>query len=72
MDPVKVLAFAKALGARPTQTLIVGCEPGPIDCDDDEMRMGLSAPVHAAVDGAAYMVDELVQQLLSERAGVKS
>src|SRR5947209_16968573 len=28
MDPVKVLAFARALGARPIRTLLVGCEPG--------------------------------------------
>jgi hydrogenase maturation protease len=27
MDPVKVLAFARTLGARPIHTLVVGCEP---------------------------------------------
>jgi hydrogenase maturation protease len=27
MDPVKVLAFARTLGARPIHTLLVGCEP---------------------------------------------
>ena len=27
MDPLKVLAFARTLGARPVRTLLVGCEP---------------------------------------------
>jgi hypothetical protein len=27
MDPVKVIKFARALGAKPTRTLVVGCEP---------------------------------------------
>lgn len=72
MDPVKVLAFAGALGARPTHTLIVGCEPGPLEGDgNEEMRMGLSAPVQAAVDEAVRMVDGLVQKLLVARECVE-
>ena len=27
MDPVKVIKLSRALGARPTRTLVVGCEP---------------------------------------------
>lgn len=73
MDPVTVLAFAGALGAQPIHTLIVGCEPGPLEEDDDEaMRMGLSAPVRAAVDDAVRMVDKLVQELLLSRELVES
>lgn len=73
MDPVKVLAFAVALGARLPHTLVVGCEPGPLDGNgDDELRMGLSAAVQAAVDEAVRMVDELVQERLVARERVES
>lgn len=65
MDPVKVLAFARALGARPIRTLLVGCEPTPIaeDSDYTEMQIGLSDPVQAAVTEAVKMIDSLVLQL---------
>lgn len=66
MDPVKVLAFATTLGARPMRTLLVGCEPASpgSNTDDMEMQMGLSEPVRAALDEAATMIDTLVAQLL--------
>jgi hydrogenase maturation protease len=67
MDPVKVLAFAKALGVRPIRTLLVGCEPSPIDEGNDytEMQMCLSEPVQTAVDEAVKMIDSLVEELLA-------
>ncbi len=70
MDPVKVLAFARTLGARPIHTLLVGCEPAPFGGGEDyaEMQMGLSKPVQAAVDEAVKMIDSLVEELL-QRAG---
>ena len=66
MDPVKVLAFARALGARPIHTLLVGCEPALLNKseDDAEMQMGLSEPVQAAIDEAVVMIDSLVEELL--------
>ena len=66
MDPVKVLAFARALGAQPIHTLLVGCEPAPFGGGEDyaEMQMGLSEPVQAAVDEAVKMIDSLVEKLL--------
>ncbi|MGZ3673704.1 MAG: hydrogenase maturation protease [Ktedonobacterales bacterium] len=73
MDPVTVLAFARTLGAQPIHTLVVGCEPGPLEEDgDDAMRMGLSAPVWAAVDEAVRMVDRLVRELMFAREPVES
>ncbi len=68
MDPLKVLAFARTLGARPIRTLLVGCEPAKIIGIEDysEMEMGLSEPVQAAVAGAAEMIDTLVERLLAE------
>ncbi len=62
MDPVKVLAFARTLGARPIHTLLVGCEPSVFGGGEDytEMEMGLSEPVQAAVDEAVKMIDQLI------------
>jgi hydrogenase maturation protease len=66
MDPVKVLAFARTLGALPIYTLVVGCEPSPFGADEDytEMQMGLSEPVSAAVDEAVKVLDSVVENLL--------
>ncbi|HCI82403.1 MAG TPA: hydrogenase maturation protease [Ktedonobacter sp.] len=65
MNPVKVLAFARTLGAHPIHTLLVGCEPSTFAGDQDyaEMEMGLSAPVQAAIDEAVKMIDSLVVDL---------
>jgi hydrogenase maturation protease len=67
MDPLKVLAFARTLGARPIKTLLIGCEPSEVTANDDylDMRMGLSEPVRAAVDEAVKMLDALIEQLLA-------
>jgi hydrogenase maturation protease len=67
MDPVKVLAFARTLGARPIHTLLVGCEPTIPGAGEDyeEMQMGLSEPVQAAVDEAVKMIDSLIEKLVS-------
>lgn len=64
MDPVKVLAFARTIGAQPIHTLLVGCEPtGSNDGGGySEMQMGLSEPVQAAVDEAEKMIDSLVEK----------
>ncbi len=65
MDPVKVLAFARTLGARPIHTLLVGCEPAIFSESEDyaEMQMGLSEPVQAAIDEAVKMIDSLIQEM---------
>jgi hydrogenase maturation protease len=68
MDPVKVIRLARALGARPTRTLVVGCEPqvipgrrgGSQTHPYDDMLMELSEPVRAAVEEAAKLVKSLV------------
>ena len=63
MDPVKVLAFARTLGARSIHTLLVGCEATVPNSDGEyeEMQMGLSKPVQAAVPEAVTMVETLIQ-----------
>jgi hydrogenase maturation protease len=67
MDPVKVLAFARTLGARPIHTLLVGCEPALQNKSEDyaEMQTGLNEPVKAAIDEAVKMIDSLVDELLA-------
>lgn len=67
MDPLKVLAFARTLGAKPIRTLLVGCEPSLVTGNEDymDMQMGLSEPVQAAVDEAVKMIDALVDQLFT-------
>ena len=68
MDPVKVILLSRALGARPTRTLIVGCEPQVIVSgeDYDDMLMELSEPVRAAVEEAVKLVESLVEEIGGE------
>jgi hydrogenase maturation protease len=62
MDPVRVLNLAASQGTISAQVLVVGCEP--LDFGDElEGRMGLSAPVQAAVEEAAKMVLELAARI---------
>lgn len=65
MDPVRVIRFARALGARPTRTLVVGCEPRTVLSGEayDDMLMELSEPVLAAVDGAVELVELVVEEM---------
>src|ERR687897_1561811 len=68
MDPAKVIKLARALGARPTRTLVVGCEPQVLVSgeDYDVMLMELSEPVRAAVEEAAKLVESLVGEIAAE------
>jgi hydrogenase maturation protease len=65
MDPVKVIKLSRALGAKPTRTLVVGCEPQVVLSgeDYDEMLMELSEPVRAAVEEAVKLVESLVKEI---------
>jgi hydrogenase maturation protease len=64
MDPVKVLALARALGGVPPRTLVLGCEPATrMDETSEEIVASLSEPVLAALDGAERLLGELVEEL---------
>ncbi len=65
MDPVKVIKFARALGTKPTCTLIVGCEPQVVVSGEnyEDMLMELSEPVRAAVGEAVKLVESLVEEI---------
>jgi hydrogenase maturation protease len=71
MDPVKVLKLARVMGAKPTRTYVVGCEPERIpEGDHPDVLMELSASAQAAVPEAVSMVIDLVQQLSALEGGV--
>jgi hydrogenase maturation protease len=65
MDPAKVIKLSRALGAKPTRTLVVGCEPRVVLSgeDYDDMSMELSEPVQAAVGEAVNLVESLVEEI---------
>lgn len=67
MEPLKVLAFAHRLGARPRRVLVVGCQPAPLESEEqfDDVQVGLSEPVRAAVDEAVTMVESLIERVLA-------
>jgi hydrogenase maturation protease len=64
MHPARVLAAMKAMGGAVEWLRLVGCEPGPLP-DDDELAMGLSAPVEAAVEPAIGLVERLLAEVLA-------
>jgi hydrogenase maturation protease len=67
MDPVKVLRLAAAMDGRAQRLLLVGCEPtSPGKAED--MQMGMSEPVRAAVDEAVGLVESLAARLLRGEA----
>lgn len=67
MNPMKVLAMAKALGAEPKPIYVVGCEP---NTEEDPERMGLSPPVALAVDEAVAMIHSLIEKISAEHQAV--
>ena len=72
MDPLKVLAFAKTLGAQPIHTLLVGCEIANVGGEDyEEMQMGLSEPVQAAIPEAVELIDRLIGDWFPEYSKIK-
>jgi hydrogenase maturation protease len=66
MDPVTVLALARALGGSIPRTLVVGCEPASVMTgDEDEIAAELSDPVQGALDAAVDLVESLLDDLIA-------
>jgi hydrogenase maturation protease len=65
MDPVKVLALARTLGAESLpRTLIVGCEPQMrMNAGDEHIRAELTEPVRASLERALAIVEDLLTDL---------
>ena len=59
MDPGTVLRFVKATGGWPGKVVVIACEPAQVD----EVAIGLSEPVGAAVEGAVQLVVETIEEL---------
>ena len=53
MDPQTVLRFVRAVGGWPGKVVVIACEPAEIE----EMGIGLSDEVGAAVDRAVELVE---------------
>ena len=67
MNPMRVLAIAKSMGARFRKVFVIGCEPTLETIDPDGSgEMGLSEPVRQAVEEAVTLIECLVAQLASE------
>jgi len=60
MNPTNVLRTIQSMGGAPSRILLVGCEPA--DLGGEEGRLGLSDPVHAAVDEAIAMIETLISK----------
>lgn len=58
--PERALAAAQAMGGRLRFVRVVGCEPAEVPGADD-ISVGLSPPVAAAVDGAVSLVESLLE-----------
>ena len=65
MNPVAVLQLVSALGGQVRGMLVVGCEPASVE-PDAEGRIGLSAPVGAAVNEAVRVIEDLIMRQCSE------
>ena len=59
MDPQTVLRFVKAIGGWPGKVVVVACEPEQVE----EVGIGLTPRVAAAVDGAVALVVATVEEL---------
>jgi len=62
MNPAAVLQLARGMGPLRGRIVLVGCEPETLG--GDEGYMGLSDTVSAAVEGAARLIEDLVEKLL--------
>jgi hydrogenase maturation protease len=66
MDPVRVLGLARTLGSLPPRVLVLGCEPATeMSLDDEELVMGLSPAVAAAIEPAVELAESLLEDLLA-------
>jgi hydrogenase maturation protease len=63
MDPLRVLALARRLGAVPPRVLVVGCEPAVVvPAGDERVVMELSPLVRDAARRAVELVERLIEE----------
>ncbi|MCW2963942.1 MAG: hydrogenase maturation protease [Actinomycetia bacterium] len=59
MDPETVLRFVKTTGGWPGQVVVIACEPEQVE----EVGIGLTPSVAAAIDDAVALVVQTVEEL---------
>jgi hydrogenase maturation protease len=64
MNPMNVLRLVKSMGGQPPPLRVVGCEPAVLGTEED-MVMGLSEPVQAAVAEAICLIEALIAEVLA-------
>jgi hydrogenase maturation protease len=64
MDPHTVLRFVSAVGGWPGKVVVIGCEPGEVD----DVGIGLTPAVAAAVQRALALVRETIDELRTDAA----
>ena len=64
MDPATVLRFVRAVGGWSGKVVIVACEPGEVE----DLGIGLSPALEAAVDQAIALIDETIAELQTDAA----
>jgi hydrogenase maturation protease len=65
LDPVRVLSFARSVGAEFKKILLIGCEPLITDREDTG-HIGLSDVVEAAVNPALETIRRLIDEFEAE------
>jgi hydrogenase maturation protease len=60
LDPARVLALAKSMGAQFGKILLVGCEPLVLNCEETG-QIGLSNTVEAAVNPAVKTIRRIIK-----------
>jgi hydrogenase maturation protease len=64
MNPLAVLALARALGGPLPRILVVGCEPETVmRGDEEDVVAAISEPVRAALDEGVALVESLLRDL---------
>jgi hydrogenase maturation protease len=64
MDPHTVLRFVNAVGGFTGRVVVIGCEPGEVD----QVGLGLTPAVEAAVEGALKLVLDTIDELRTDAA----
>jgi hydrogenase maturation protease len=64
MDPATVLRFVNAIGGFSGKVVVIGCEPGEVD----DVGLGLTPPVEAAVERALGLVADTLGELRTDAA----
>ena len=64
MDPQTVLRFVRSIGAWPGKVVVIACEPAEVE----ELGIGLSEEVQAAVERAVDLVMQTAEELRASAA----